>query len=399
MDRGGVTYPEGFVASGINCGIKKGKNDLSLIFSESECVAAGTFTTNQFKSYSLLISLKNIENPIRAILINSGNANACNGKENLENSKKIIIKLSEILGIPSNSILFASTGIIGKPLPYEKIINSLPELVEKLSTFSHTEAAMGIMTTDRKIKEFHINTGIIGRKKEVVIGGMAKGAGMVNPNMATMLAFITTDAVIHKDALKMALKDAVDDSFNMINIDNDTSTNDMVVCLANGLARNRRIHPDTPEYEKFAESLKEVCRQLARKIAEDGEGSDKLIEVVVKGGWCKKDVRRVAKKVAGSNLVKSAIAGNWLNWGRIISAIGSTNARIDLKKIEISINGIKIYKGEPLNFPEKEVEESLKRKVVRIEIDLKRGKFETISWGCDLTEEYVRINRGETDDS
>ncbi len=395
MNRGGITYPIGFLASGINCGIKKDKYDLSLIFSESECVAAGTFTTNQFKSYSLLISLKNIENPIRAVLINSGNANTCNGKENLENSKKILLELSKILNIPPDSVLFASTGIIGKPLPCEKIINSLEKLAEKLNAESHTEAAMGIMTTDTKIKEAQADTGIKGRKKEVVIGGMAKGAGMINPNMATMLAFITTDAVIHKEALKMALKEAVNNSFNMINIDNDTSTNDMVVCLANGLARNKRIHPQTPEYEKFTETLKKVCKELAQKIAEDGEGSQKLIEVIVKGGWCEKDVRRVAKKVAGSNLVKSAIAGNWPNWGRIIAAIGSTNARIDLKRIEISINGIKIYNGGPLDYPEREVEESLKKKVVKIEIDLKRGKFGATSWGCDLTEEYVRINRTE----
>ncbi|MCS7181338.1 MAG: bifunctional glutamate N-acetyltransferase/amino-acid acetyltransferase ArgJ, partial [bacterium] len=336
---------------------------------------------------------KNIKNEIQAILINSGNANACNGKENWQLTKKIIEELAEKLKIDKNSILFASTGIIGVPLPYEKIKNGLDKLIEKLSKDGNLEAAKGIMTTDTFPKEYEVNTGIDGRKKQVFIGGMAKGSGMINPSMATMLCFITTDAVIDRNALNIALKEAVEDSFNMITVDNDTSTNDVVICLANGLARNKTIHIDTPEFQQFSKSLKNLCIELAKKIALDGEGASKFIEVVVKGGWCKKDVRKVAKKVCGSFLVKTAISGNNPNWGRIIAAIGSTNARIDKKNIELKVCGIKVFEGEPVKFDIDLLKELMKNKEIKIEIDLKRGNFYATSWGCDLTEEYVRINK------
>jgi len=394
METGGITYPSGFYGSGISCGIKgNGKKDLSLIFSETPCVAAGTFTTNKFKSYSVLWSLNNIRNDIQAVIINSGNANACNGKENYEKTKTLAKKLSEILKIPHRSILIASTGIIGKPFPFDKISSSLENLVKNMGREKHKEAAEGIITTDTFIKEFQIDTGISGRKKEVVIGGMAKGAGMINPNMATMLAFITTDAVIKRDALEKALKECVENSFNMINIDGDRSTNDMVVCLANGQAKNERIHLDTPEYEKFYLALEKVCIELAKMIAKDGEGAEKFIEVVVKGGWCKKDVRRIAKKVAGSYLVKSAIAGASPNWGRIVAAAGSAEAKLNEKKMEVSICGIKVFDGKPVKFDEEKLRKLMYNKEIRIEIDLKKGNFQATAWGCDLTEEYVRINK------
>ncbi|MGB9677808.1 MAG: bifunctional glutamate N-acetyltransferase/amino-acid acetyltransferase ArgJ [Candidatus Ratteibacteria bacterium] len=389
----GITYPEGFYASGINCGIKEGKNDLSLIYSKTSCISSGTFTTNQFKSYSVLWSIKNIKNEIRAVLINSGNANACNGKENWNLTKRIIEELAEKLKIEKNSVLFASTGIIGVPLPYEKIKNGLDKLIQKLSKEGNSEAVKGIMTTDTFPKEYEINTKIEGRKKQVVIGGMAKGSGMINPSMATMLCFITTDAVIDKKALDIALKEAVEDSFNMITIDNDTSTNDTVICLANGLARNKTIHLDTPEFNVFSDSLKNLCIELAKKIASDGEGAKKLIEVYVCGGWCKKDVRKVAKKVCGSSLVKTAISGGDPNWGRIVAAVGSTNARIDINSTEVKICGIKVFEGEPVKFDKELLKELMKKREIKIEINLKRGKFSATSWGCDLTEEYVKINK------
>jgi glutamate N-acetyltransferase/amino-acid N-acetyltransferase len=389
----GITYPVGFYASGINCGIKEGKNDLSLIYSESPCISSGTFTTNQFKSYSVLWCIKNIKNKIKAVLVNSGNANACNGKENWELTKKLIEELGKKLKIEKESILFASTGIIGVPLPYEKIKNGLDKLIEKLSPDGNLEAAKAIMTTDTFPKEYEINTKIEGRKKEVTIGGMAKGAGMINPSMATMLCFITTDAVIDKNALDFALKEAVEDSFNMITVDNDTSTNDTVICLANGLARNKTIHIGTPEYKNFLNSLKKLCIELAKKIAIDGEGATKLIEVSVNGAWCKKDARKVAKCVCGSSLVKTAISGGDPNWGRIVAAVGSTNARIDRENMEVKICGIKVFKGEPVKFDRELLRELMKNKEVKIEIDLKRGNFSAISYGCDLTEEYVKINR------
>lgn len=392
----GITYPYGFSAYGLHSGIKKEKKeDLSLIYSSLPCVAAGTFTTNRFKSYSLIWSLKNIKNPIYAVIINSGNANACNGKENYEKTKQVVEKLAEKLNIESRNVLFASTGIIGKPLPSEKILSSLDELIENLSIEGHTQAAKGIMTTDTFTKEACFDTDIKGRKKNVSIGGMAKGAGMINPEMATMLGFITTDAVIDREALEMALKECVYNSFNMITVDNDTSTNDMVVCLANGAARNKRIHKNTDDYFKFVEGLKSICVNLAKMIVKDGEGATKFLEVRVKGGWCEKDVKRIAKKVAGSNLVKTAIYGSQPNWGRIISTIGSCKAKFKPENVKLKICGINVFEdGQPLKFNEKSLVEKLKNKEILIEIDLKNGKFQAISWGCDLTEEYIKINKG-----
>lgn len=395
MEKGGITYPDGFSASAVHCGIKiEKKEDLSLIFSKTPCVAAGTFTTNQFKSYSLLWTLKNICGPVQAVLINSGNANTCNGEENYRYTEMLAESLSCIIGIEKKSVLIASTGIIGHPLPYKKILDALPELVKTLSPENHTLAARGIMTTDTVPKEFQTNTGIKGRHKEVYIGGMVKGAGMINPCMATMLCFITTDGVIERDVLQSALKEAVEESFNMVTVDNDTSTNDMVVCLANGTAKNRRIRIGTEEYERFLSSLKLVCTELAKMIASDGEGATKLIEVVVKGGWCKKDARRVAKRIAGSNLFKSAVYGGYPNWGRILSAAGSVNAKIDVKNIELSLCGVKVYNGNPVKYDEEKLRKRMKEeKKITVEVDIKKGHFSAVAWGCDLTEDYIRINK------
>jgi len=394
MKKGGITYPEGFSASGLHCGIKSVKNnDLALLFSETPCTAAGTFTTNKFRSYSLLWTLRNINNPVHAVLVNSGNANTCNGPENYKYTSILAEELSASLGIKPGSVLTASTGIIGLPLPYKKILSAIPDLKKKLHFKNHAEAAKGIMTTDTFMKEVQAETGIAGRHKEVCIGGMTKGAGMINPCMATMLGFITTDAVIERAALHSALKDAVEDSFNMITVDNDTSTNDMVVCLANGRAGNSKIRQGTKDYEKFSASLKSACTNLAKMIASDGEGAGKLIEVRVKGGWSGKDSRRVAKKVAGSSLVKSTVYGCWPNWGRILAAAGSASAKIDAGKIEVSMCGIKVYNGSPVKHDEAKLRRLMKGKEIVIGVDLKKGKFSATAWGCDLTEEYVTINK------
>jgi glutamate N-acetyltransferase / amino-acid N-acetyltransferase len=390
----GITYPKGFFASGMHCGIKKRKiYDLSLLFSEVPCVAAGTFTTNTFKSYSLLWSQKNIQKQIQAVIVNSGNANTCNGEENYKYTLLIAEELARKLRLNIDAVLTASTGTIGKPLPYKKILAAIPALTGKLSVENHTQAARGIITTDRVVKEFQIDTGIKGLKKEVVIGGMTKGAGMINPSMATILAFITTDAVIDRDSLKTALKEAVEDSFNMVTVDNDNSTNDMVVCLANGSARNKKIRKGTKEYIQFSSSLKEMCTNLAKMIAYDGEGAGKLIEVRVKGGWSLKDAKRVAKRVAGSNLVKSTIYGSLPNWGRILSSAGSTHAKIDTRKIEVYICGTRVYNGNPVKCDEKKLSGLMGKNEVVIDIDLKKGGFSATGWGCDLTEEYVKINK------
>ncbi|MCX8081859.1 MAG: bifunctional glutamate N-acetyltransferase/amino-acid acetyltransferase ArgJ [bacterium] len=395
MGKGGIAYPDGFSASAVYCGIKdERKEDLSLIFSESPCIAAGTFTTNQFKSYSLLWTLKHIKNPVHAVLVNSGNANTCNGEENYKHTELIVHKIADLLKIKPHSVLTGSTGTIGKPLPYEKIISALPELVKTLSPENHTLAARGIMTTDKITKEFQIDTGIKGKYKNVYIGGMAKGAGMINPCMATMLSFITTDAVIERNVLQNVIKEAVEESFNMVNVDNDTSTNDMVICLANGKAKNKRIESGSDEYKKFLSSLKILCTELAKMIASDGEGATKLIEVVVKGGWCLKDARRVAKRIAGSNLFKSAVYGAYPNWGRILAAAGSVNAKMDIKKAEVSICGVKVYNGNPVKYDEENLHRLMEHSdKINVEVDIKKGLFSATAWGCDLTEDYVKINK------
>ncbi|MGC9065736.1 MAG: bifunctional glutamate N-acetyltransferase/amino-acid acetyltransferase ArgJ [Candidatus Ratteibacteria bacterium] len=392
--RTGVCFPCGFRAAGINCGIKKDRKDLAVIISEKDCIAAACSTTNRIKSYSLLWALKNINNPVRAILINSGNANVLGGNNGWEITCNIMRKFADALGVDLEQVLFASTGVIGKLLPEDKITSGIEQLVYQASEDGGIDAAEAIMTTDRFPKHIEIETQIQARCKNtfVRIGGMAKGAGMICPNMATMLAFITTDAVISKGALKKALSEAVDKSFNMITVDNDQSTNDFVVCLANGLAGNRTIHQDTDDYEKFSTALTEACLFLARKIAENGEGSDRLIEVQVHGAWSQKDARRIAKKIAGSNLVKAAVTGTWPNWGRIAAAAGSVCGRFDPLKMKITIGKYDVFDGAPCNIDETIIRKELSKKQVLITVCLNAGIESATAWGCNLTEEYVRIN-------
>ncbi|MCM8758232.1 MAG: bifunctional glutamate N-acetyltransferase/amino-acid acetyltransferase ArgJ [Candidatus Omnitrophica bacterium] len=392
--RTGVCFPQGFKASGINCGIKKEKKDLAIIISDTPCMVAACSTTNRVKSYSLLWSLKNIKNPIRAILINSGNANVLWGKDGWQTTCKIMEQFANKLGASTKEVLFASTGVIGKPLPEDKIIGGLDELISIASPQGGTDAAHAIMTTDSFPKLIEIETDIPTRRKNsfVRIGAMAKGAGMICPNMATMLAFITTDAVISKEVLKKMLKSAVEQSFNMITVDNDQSTNDFVLCMANGLAGNKTIHEKTKEYDKFYEALLNVCTFLAKKIAENGEGADRLIEVKVENAWSSKDAKRVAKKIAGSNLVKAAVSGTWPNWGRIAAAAGSVCARFDPSKMKIVIGGYTVFDGEPCEFDETLLRQELSKKQVVIRVSLNAGNESAVAWGCNLTEKYVTIN-------
>jgi len=394
--RGGVTWPDGFVAAGMSCGIKSGgAHDLALVASREPCVAAGCFTTNQFKAHSLVYSQRRIRNPIHAVLVNSGVANACNGPENYRATEEVASQTARLLGVPAGSVLMASTGIIGGPLPVERIAGALPSLVASLSAAGHGDAVRGIMTTDTRPKERHLDTGIAGRRKAVAIGAMAKGAGMICPTMATMLCFITTDAVISRDALQSALSGAVADSFNMITVDNDMSTNDMVVCLANGTAGNPRIHRDSASYPEFAAALKAVCTDLAVMIASDGEGATKLIRVEVSGAWSDADARKVARKLAGSSLCKAAIGGCWPNAGRLLAAAGATSARMDVRRVKLSLCGIPVYDGRPVPHDEAVLRKLLAQREVVVRIDLARGSHAATAWGCDLTEEYVAINREE----
>ncbi|MCX7705847.1 MAG: bifunctional glutamate N-acetyltransferase/amino-acid acetyltransferase ArgJ [bacterium] len=394
-ERKGVCFPQGFKAAGINCGIKRNKKDLAIIVSQKPCTVAACSTTNRVKSYSLLWSMKNIKNSIVAILINSGNANVLGGNNGWETTCRIMEQFAQKLGISPREVLFASTGVIGKPLPEDKILGGLDKLISLASLYGGSDAAEAIMTTDRFSKQVEIETDIPGRRKKtfVRIGGMAKGAGMICPNMATMLAFITTDAVITEIALKKALTEAVNRSFNMITVDNDQSTNDFVVCLANGLAGNKTIHEDTDDYDRFYRALSQVCIFLAKKIAENGEGADRLIEVRVENAWSEKDARRIAKKIAGSNLIKAAVSGAWPNWGRIAAAAGSACSRFDPIKMRISIgNYIVLDNGIPCDVDETLLRQELSKKQVIITVCLNAGKERAVAWGCNLTEEYVKIN-------
>ena len=393
MSAEGVCFPEGFAASGMASGIKhSGKKDIALIYSETPCVAAACCTTNRAKSFSLLWSMKRIHNPIRAVLINSGNANALGGPEGWNITCRIMENLAGVMGISQENLLCASTGLIGRVLPEETILRVIPALVKGLSRDGGMDAAQSIITTDRHVKQVHFATGITGMSGNVKIGAMAKGAGMICPNMATMLAFITTDANILRGALKKALSNAVSESFNMITVDGDQSTNDFVVCLANGQARNSTIREGSPEFVEFSESLLEACCLLAKMIAGDGEGATKRMEVIVEGAWSKKDARRIAKKIAGSNLVKAAFAGSWPNWGRIAAACGSASARCDFRRIRISIGSHVVYDGAPVQYCEDDLRRTLSEKEVVFKIDLKQGNGRAVAWGCDLTEDYVRIN-------
>ncbi len=385
----------GYRFAGISCGIKKeGKKDLGLVYSQVPAVVAGCFTTNKVKSSSILYSIKRLrKGKIGAILVNSGNANTGTGKEGEEVAEKIMETFARKLSLKKEEVIFLSTGRIGIPLPGEKIVKSIPTLFSSLSD-SSDNFSEAILTTDRKKKQILIRTGIKGRKKEVVIEGIVKGAGMICPNMATMLAFLVTDAVISPSALKCAIQSSVSSTFNLINIDQDESPNDAVIILANGLARNRRIKEGDENYSIFLSALNNACQELSRMIASDGEGAKKLIEVEVRGAWSEKDARRIAKKVVGSNLVKTAIGGSSTNWGRILSSLGSVRVRINLKKLIISLQGITMFEnGKIAKFPDNKLKKRLKETKIKIGINLGIGKGTATSFGCDLTEEYVQINQ------
>ncbi len=394
----GVTAPLGFKASGVSCGIKKGgKKDLALIYSESKALAAGMFTTNKFKAAPVIIDMKHLKtsNNFHAVVANSGSANACTGNKGIKDAEKMATVTADNLGIKKEEVLVASTGVIGKELPIKKINKGIMDAVEELNCKGSGSAASAIMTTDTKLKEFSIDAGIKGRgNKTIKIGGIAKGSGMIEPNLATMLAFLTTDACISKEALHEALHIAVNKSFNRITVDGCESTNDSVLIMANGLARNERIKPKGENFESFTEALVFVCQDLAKKIAADGEGATKLIEVNLKGAWNEKDAHRAAKAIAKSALVKTAVYGADPNWGRIVSALGSVKVKFNPEKISLKLQGISlIEKGEFIDYDAKKISDSLKKsKEIKIDMDLHHGDKHTTVWSCDLTEEYVKIN-------
>ncbi|NLG18411.1 MAG: bifunctional glutamate N-acetyltransferase/amino-acid acetyltransferase ArgJ [Fibrobacter sp.] len=388
---GGVTKAAGFKAGGVKAGIKvTGKKDLALLFSEKPCSAAGTFTTNAIRASSVdWCSDLLPSSGIRAIFCNSGCANACTGKRGKEDTEKMATIAAEALGVKKEAVLVASTGVIGKFLPLEKMKAALPSLSGSLSVKNGKEFSTAIMTTDLVKKESAVEAAIGG--KQFVIGGCCKGSGMIHPNMATMLAFITTDAAISPARLNKIAKRVVDMTFNNLTVDGDTSTNDMVLVLANG-ASGVKIE-SAAALDIFQNALFTVCNDLCKKIAADGEGATKRVEIRVSGAVTEKDAKKAAKAVATSNLTKCALFGNDPNWGRISCAVGYSGAAFSKEKMTILLCGVPVFKNlQPVPFNEKKLHTLLKKKVVEIDIDLGKGKASAIAHTCDFSYDYVKIN-------
>lgn len=394
--KGGVCAAKGYKANGIHCGIRKNrtKRDLSLIYSEVPAVAAAVYTNNLVKGAPLTVTAKHLaDGKARAIICNSGNANTCNA-DGIEVAEKTCGYLAESLNISQNDIIVASTGVIGLPLSVEPIKEGIPRLVEGLGNHS-SYAAEGIMTTDTKEKTVALKFNV--GKTECRIGGIAKGSGMIHPDMATMLVFITTDCAISSEMLRRALSTDIKTTFNMLSIDGDTSTNDMVTVMANGMAGNEIIVGENDDYKAFMEALNTVNVSLCRMIAADGEGATKLLECKVTGGKTEEAAKKAAKAVICSSLVKAAMFGADANWGRVLCAIGYSGADTDVNKIDVRfVSGageILVCKdGAGVEFSEEKAKEILLRDEIEIAVDLNDGEASATAWGCDLTYDYVKIN-------
>ena len=397
---GGVTAAKGFEAAATAAEIKyKGRTDMALIYSEKPCKTAGTFTTNVVKAAPVKWDRAVVESKVKsqAVIVNSGIANACTGEEGIGYCRETAEEAAKILGVDAEGVLVGSTGVIGMQLPMDRIKAGIAKLAEaKGSAVSNgTEAAKAIMTTDTEKKEAAVTFEIGG--KTVTVGGMAKGSGMIHPNMCTMLSFITTDAKISKKALQKALSTDIEDTYNMISVDGDTSTNDTVLLLANGMADNKKIKVGTPEYDLFLEALHYVNETLAKKMAGDGEGATALFEAKIIGASTKEQAKTLAKSIVCSNLTKAAIAGHDANWGRILCAMGYSGAEFDPEKVDLyfesSAGKLKIIEnGVALDYSEEKATEILSRPEVTAVADIKEGEEEAAAWGCDLTHGYIEIN-------
>jgi len=390
---GGITSPQGFKAAGVACGIRKrGRKDLALVYSQVPAQAAAVYTQNKFQAAPLQITKDHLKDGIaQAIVVNSGVANACMGQEGLKSAREMANITAECLQIKAEDVVVASTGVIGVPLPMELISAGIKDASKVLSFDGGSDAAEAIMTTDLAKKEVACKLQIGG--KTVIIGAMAKGSGMIHPNMATMLGFITTDASIERDCLQHVLKKATDATFNMISVDGDTSTNDMVVILANGLAQNPKITMESQYLKDFEEAVTEICTILAKMIAQDGEGATKLMEVEVVGAKSLEDARKGARAICSSNLVKAAIFGADANWGRIVTALGYSGAEVDPALVDVYIGELLVAaKGTGLSFDEEKAKQILQQKEIKLKVNLNLGTAEAKAWGCDLSYDYVRIN-------
>ncbi len=393
---GGVCAAKGFAASGIHCGIRKNKTkkDLALIYSEKQASAAAVYTTNLVKGAPLTVTKNHLANGrAQAVICNSGNANTCNAN-GIEIAEKMSVLVSEKLGIPKDDVIVASTGVIGQPLDITPIACGMDALVAGLGNHSD-DAAEGIMTTDTVKKEIAITFEAGG--KTCTIGGIAKGSGMIHPKMATMLVFLTTDANISPEMLEKALSSDIRNTFNMVSVDGDTSTNDMVAIMANGMAGNPEITTEGEDFNAFMKALNTVTVYLCRAIAGDGEGATKLLECTVSGACCEAVAKTVAKSVICSSLVKAAMFGADANWGRVLCAIGYSGADVDVNKVDVSFvskaGEILVCKdGAGVAFSEEIAKQILLEKEIGIDIRLNSGDAKAVAWGCDLTYDYVKIN-------
>ena len=397
MMEGGVTAAQGFVAGGIHCGVRKNKSkpDLAMIYSEKPCTAAAVYTRNLVKGAPILVTQKNLaDGTAKAVICNSGNANTCNA-DGVEKAEAMCQLAAKALGVAPQDVVVASTGVIGQVLPLEPIQEGIPELVKTLSPEGSLAAATAIMTTDTIPKEAAAQVEIGG--KTVTLGGISKGSGMIHPNMATMLCFVTTDCAITPEMLDKAIHQVTEKTFNMISIDGDTSTNDTFAILANGTAGNETIAAPGPDYDAFVEALEAVCRQLSKLMAGDGEGATKLLVCQVEGAADPETAKVVAKSVICSTLFKAAMFGADANWGRVLCAIGYSGAAVDVHKIDVSFRSAKgqvdvCQNGAGIPFSEEKASEVLGEKEIDILVHLHMGQEQAEAYGCDLTYDYVKIN-------
>jgi glutamate N-acetyltransferase/amino-acid N-acetyltransferase len=392
----GVCSPKGFKCSGVHCGIRKNKTkkDLALIVSDVQCNSAAVYTTNLVKGAPLIVTKNNLHNgKAQAIICNSGNANTCNAN-GIEIAEGICKLVEENTNIPKEDVIVASTGVIGQPLSIEPFIKAMPSLIAKLGNNSN-DASAAIMTTDTVRKEIGVSFNING--KECKIGGIAKGSGMIHPNMATLLVFLTTDVAISSEMLQKCISEDVKKSFNMVSVDGDTSTNDMLTILANGLAKNKEITTENENYYIFAKALNTVTTYLCKQIAKDGEGATKLIICEVGGAIDDENARIVAKSIVTSSLTKAAMFGSDANWGRVLCAIGYSKAKLDINKVDVHFSSnegmIKVCEnGAGVDFDEEIAKKILLQNEIKIIVGLNQGEGTSTAWGCDLTYEYVKIN-------
>ena len=397
LDDGTVVSPQGFLAGATYAGLKtyaEDKLDLGIIFSETPCVAAGVFTTNAIRSPSVTVCQEHLtQGPVRGLIVNAGIANACVGEQGYQDAQHSSLLASQHMGVQPQEMLICSTGVIGVELPMSLIDSGIKQ-IQPTKDGGHA-LALAMMTTDTRPKETAVSFQVGGR--HALMGGVSKGSGMIHPNMATMLAFVTTDAAVEPGFLQDALREVADDSFNMLTIDGDSSTNDTMLVLANGVAGNQPISAGSADAAVFKAALMEVCVHLARETARDGEGASRLIVVNMAGAKDKSDARLAARTIASSNLVKSAVYGADPNWGRVMMALGRSGAAVDETKVDLFVNGVCIMQGgKPIPFHRDAVVALMRGPEVSFRLDLHQGEGQATAWGCDLTEQYVIINSAYT---